>query len=125
MLIGIDDKTPFMFAPYFFDALPIHTFESVAPTPDSQPQKIMTPTGPTSIHQPRRQQHVSTPQWRELMVALNAKWVIENDKTEPEFQLTRAQASTPSSLVIPEISERYKALKSQPGSIVEISPESR
>lgn len=43
----------------------------------------------------------------------------------PEFQLTLSQASTPHSLYLPEISPRYKALKSQPGSLIEISPESR
>jgi NADH dehydrogenase [ubiquinone] 1 alpha subcomplex assembly factor 7 len=117
------DKTPFIFAHEFFDALPIHAFQSVAPSTGSQPQQIMTPTGPTELKQPAK--HSETPQWRELLVALNTKAVVENIKDEPEFQLTLAKASTPSSLVIPEISDRYKALKSQPGATVEISPESR
>lgn len=67
----------------------------------------------------------SGPQWRELMVALNSKSVLEDVKDEPEFQLSRAKISTPNSLLLPELSERYKALKSQPGSIIEVSPESR
>ena len=83
----------------------------------------MTPTGPQKLHQPPKP--ANTPQWRELMVTLNPKAVDENKEGEPEFQLTHAKASTPSSLVIPEISERYRALKSQPGSTIEISPESR
>ncbi|KAI9375334.1 DUF185-domain-containing protein [Aspergillus egyptiacus] len=120
-----EDKTPFIFAHEFFDALPIHAFESVPPAPENQPQEqeIMTPTGPQKLHQPLKA--ANTPQWRELMVTLNPKAVDENQKDEPEFKLTRAKASTPTSLVIPEISERYKALKSQPGSTIEISPESR
>lgn len=44
---------------------------------------------------------------------------------EPEFRLSLAKASTPSSLVLPEMSSRYKALKSTPGSTIEISPESQ
>lgn len=42
----------------------------------------------------------------------------------PEFQLTLAKASTPHSLYLPEIAKRYRALKSTPGSLIEISPES-
>lgn len=83
----------------------------------------MTPTGPTTVQQPPKPSN--TPQWRELMVTLNPKAVDENVEGEQEFQLTLAKASTPSSLVVPEISERYRALKSQPGSVIEISPESR
>ncbi|PKY05997.1 DUF185 domain protein [Aspergillus campestris IBT 28561] len=121
-----EDKTPFIFAHEFFDALPIHAFESVPPSPENQPQEpqqIMTPTGPQKLHTPLKA--ANTPQWRELMVTLNPKAVEEDLPGEAEFQLTRAPASTPSSLVIPEISERYKALKNQPGSTIEISPESR
>ncbi|KAJ5347102.1 hypothetical protein MYU51_019877 [Penicillium brevicompactum] len=122
-----EGKTPFIFAHEFFDALPIHAFESVPPAPENQqtyePRKIMTPTGPAELHNPPKA--ANTPQWRELMVTLNPKAVEENIEGEPEFQLTKAKASTPSSLVIPEISQRYRALKSQAGSTIEISPESR
>ncbi|KAL1998296.1 hypothetical protein VTN02DRAFT_6452 [Thermoascus thermophilus] len=59
------------------------------------------------------------------MVSLNPEAVVENKNDAPEFKLTLAKASTPSSLVLPEISERYRALKAQPGSTIEISPESR
>lgn len=121
-----EDKTPFIFAHEFFDALPIHAFESVPPSPENQPQEpqqIMTPTGPQKLHRPLKA--ANTPQWRELMVTLNPKAIEEDLPGEAEFQLTRAPASTPSSLVIPEISERYKAQKNQPGSTIEISPESR
>ncbi|KAL5366680.1 S-adenosyl-L-methionine-dependent methyltransferase [Aspergillus floccosus] len=118
------DKTPFIFAHEFFDALPIYAFESVPPSPENQPpDEIMTPTGPTKLHAPPKP--ANTPQWRELMVTLNPKAVDENQPDEPEFTLTRAKASTPSSLVIPEISARYRALKSQPGATIEVSPESR
>ncbi|QRD91769.1 S-adenosyl-L-methionine-dependent methyltransferase [Aspergillus flavus] len=122
-----EDKSPFIIAHEFFDALPIHAFESVPPSPENQPPQsqdtIMTPTGPTKLHKPLKP--ANTPQWRELMVTLNPKAIDENLPNEPEFKLTHAKASTPSSLVIPEISPRYRALKSQPGSTIEISPESR
>ncbi|EAW13853.1 class I SAM-dependent methyltransferase [Aspergillus clavatus NRRL 1] len=120
-----EGTTPFIFAHEFFDALPIHAFESVPPAPESQTEQseIMTPTGPAKLHQPMKP--ANTPQWREIMVTLNPEAVEENKEGEPEFKLTLAKASTPSSLVIPEISERYRKLKSQPGSTIEISPESR
>jgi NADH dehydrogenase [ubiquinone] 1 alpha subcomplex assembly factor 7 len=126
----LDDKTPFIFAHEFFDALPIHAFESVLPTPEpeqKQQQQIMTPTGPVELNPPPKA-NINTPsgpQWRELMVALNHKSVIEDAKDEPEFQLSRTKISTPNSVILPELSERYKALKAQPGSIIEVSPESR
>ena len=41
-----------------------------------------------------------------------------------EFQLTLSNSSTPHSLYLPEISPRYRALKSIPESLIEISPES-
>lgn len=120
-----DDKMPFIFAHEFFDALPIHAFESVAQAPDAQqsPSQIMTPTGPATVKQDAKLQSSSQPQWRELLVNLNPK--SQTSKDEPEFQLSRAKIATPTSVVLPEISERYKALKSKPGSIIEISPESR
>lgn len=115
-----EEKTPFIFAHEFFDALPIHAFQSVAPSPQ-QSQTVVTPTGPTTLHQPPS--HSSSPQWRELVVSPNPKSAEQNDK-EPEFALSQAKASTPSSLVIPEMSPRYKALKEKPGSTIEVSPES-
>ncbi|KAA8650499.1 uncharacterized protein ATNIH1004_003186 [Aspergillus tanneri] len=120
-----EDKMPFIFAHEFFDALPMHAFESIPPAPEDAPREreIMTPTGPVKLNEPLKPSN--TPQWRELMVTLNPKAVEENRPGEPEFTLTLAKASTPSSLVITEISERYRALKAQSGSTIEISPESR
>ena len=43
---------------------------------------------------------------------------------DPEFQLSVAKASTPNSLVLPTLSQRYKDLLSSPNSVIEISPES-
>jgi SAM-dependent MidA family methyltransferase len=123
-LLPRTDKTPFIFAHEFFDALPIYAFQSVAPLRASQPTtQLMTPTGPTTLHNSKKVSE--TPQWRELMVSLNPRSVVESRKDEPEFQLSVASAATPSCLLLPEISQRYKALKSHPGSIIEVSPESR
>lgn len=49
---------------------------------------------------------------------------MQGQNDPPEFQMTRSQASTPHSLYLPEISSRYRALKSTPGSLIEVSPES-
>lgn len=121
-----EEKTPFIFAHEFFDALPINAFESIPPAPENEApaeKEIMTPTGPTKVHKPLKT--ANTPQWRELMVTLNPKAIDENIPDEPEFNLTMAKASNPNSLVIPEISPRYRALKEKPGSTIEISTEAR
>ncbi|EEP77323.1 conserved hypothetical protein [Uncinocarpus reesii 1704] len=112
-----DTDVPFIIAHEFFDALPIHAFQSVASPPSDT---IVTPTGPTKLRQPLAS---SPTQWRELVVSVNpaAEAHAEN---RLEFRLSLAKSTTPAAMVMPEMSERYKALKSTRGSTIEISPES-
>ncbi|KAI5848035.1 DUF185 domain-containing protein [Tricharina praecox] len=89
-------RTPFILAHEFFDALPIHAFESTAQG------------------------------WRELLVSPappTAKPLVIGGAA-PEFALTRATQPTPHALLLPELSQRYRALKKSAGSIIEVSPES-
>lgn len=122
-------RTPFIFAHEFFDALPIHAFQSVAPNPNDSAQTLETPTGPLPLSRPSPQS--KTPQWRELVVMptappSNITSATSNSPSNPhlDFQLSIAKASTPPSLLLPTLSERYKALLPTPGSVIEISPES-
>ncbi|MCJ1431010.1 hypothetical protein MMC27_000360 [Xylographa pallens] len=119
-------KTPFIFAHEFFDALPIHAFQSVAPSP-LPPSTIQGLNGPVSLSKPTAAS--LTPQWRELVVTATASPSPTSTPTPtpqlPDFQLSLAKASTPNSLVLPETSPRYKALKPYPGSVIEICPEAR
>lgn len=94
-------KTPYILAHEFFDALPIHAFQA-------------TETG-----------------WREFMVANKEPSSIITTSSsgttkaaDDEFTLALAKARTPHSMMLPELSRRYKKLKHQPGSVIEISPES-
>ncbi|KAL8663415.1 MAG: hypothetical protein Q9202_003934 [Teloschistes flavicans] len=127
------NKTPFIFAHEFFDALPIHAFQSVPPSPSSSPQNtLQTPTGPILLNRPSPE--ASKPQWRELLVAPTPPSPITKittstasppqEKPKEDFQLTLAKASNPSSLLLPTRSPRYGALLPIPGSTIEISPES-
>lgn len=114
----------------FFDALPIHVFQSVAASPE--PDTIKTPTGEHKLA-PEATRKTSGPQWREMVVSpsppgsthasLGTPKSLQAANEPPEFQLTLSKASTPHSLYLPEISQRYRALKSQPGSLIEVSPE--
>ncbi|KAF7509193.1 hypothetical protein GJ744_008253 [Endocarpon pusillum] len=137
-------KMPFIIAHEFFDALPIHAFESQPPGSeteaktsslvDSAGQPLPTPTrGSTSTSFPSSPSSTPRPnnQWRELLVTPAPKpssasplsTQAEIDST-PEFQLALSKSSTRSSLLLPESSPRYQALRSQAGSSIEISPDS-
>jgi NADH dehydrogenase [ubiquinone] 1 alpha subcomplex assembly factor 7 len=117
----------------FFDALPIHAFQSVAPS-EVQPATITTPTGEHALNPEAVPKASKGPQWREMVVSptppgsthssLGTPKSQQLSNDPPEFQLTLSKASTPHSLYLPEISRRYQALKSQPGSLIEVSPES-
>ena len=111
-------KSPFIFAHEFFDALPIHAFQSIPPKPNDASPNLITPTGPLLLA--KKSQQSKQPQWRELVVTAAPSL----PKAQVDFQLSLAKASTPPSLLLPTLSERYKALLSQPNSTIEISPES-
>lgn len=122
------NTSPFIIAHEFFDALPIHVFESIPPAP--APTEIQTPTGPIT---PRTTSQSQQNQWRELLVSPTSPFATHKslntpkahlDEPVPDFQLTRAKASTPHSLYLPETSQRYKALKRVDHALIEISPES-
>ena len=127
--LSIDpSKMPFIFAHEFFDALPIHAFQSVPPNPNDTFQVLTTPTGSLPLAKPNPQS--KTPQWRELVVTptpppSNITTTSSSiPKPRPDFQLSLAKASTPSSLLFPNLSQRYRALLPASGSVIEVSPES-
>ncbi|KAK3679503.1 hypothetical protein LTR78_001064 [Recurvomyces mirabilis] len=127
------NKTPFIIAHEFFDALPIHVFQSVAPPPAPSPSAqngkdegmIQTPTGPIANPNPTPTARRLPPknQWRELVVSPIPPHRLKEQ--EPEFELTMAKSATPHSMYLPETSPRYQALKSTEGATIEISPESQ
>jgi NADH dehydrogenase [ubiquinone] 1 alpha subcomplex assembly factor 7 len=131
--ISAQDKTPFIVAHEFFDALPIHAFQSIPPS-DSAQETIQTPTGEHKLSPSSTARQLKGPQWREMVVSptppgathtdLHTPKPLQSSTPPPEFQLTLSKAATPHSLYLPEISPRYRALKALPGSLIEISPES-
>jgi NADH dehydrogenase [ubiquinone] 1 alpha subcomplex assembly factor 7 len=131
--VEVDSAMPFIIAHEFFDALPIHVFESVAPALNSeQPCTEHLDSAGQGV---RKSSASLKPQWRELLVSptpWKPSFITTQSEVEkssptkdapPDFQLTLAKASTPTSLVMTS-RPRYEDVKSQPGSRIEISPES-
>lgn len=113
-------RTPLIVAHEFFDALPIHIFQSVAPPPqEAGTDTIQTPTGRI----PSQQKQPQGNQWRELLVSPKPPHRLKD--SEPEFELSLSKTGTPHSMYLPETSPRYQSLKSTPDATIEISPESQ
>lgn len=123
-------KMPFIIAHEFFDALPIHAFESIAAAPEQPKTELLDKQGRPMV---RQNPASKVPQWRELLVSPTRPLLnlfapapeggIQQKQPDTDFNLTIAKASNANSLVIPERA-RYKALKQQPSSRIEVSPES-
>lgn len=119
-------KTPFIIAHEFFDALPIHAFQSTKPPPPLSPQQprgITTSTLPTPLPPLRAPRN----EWRELVVSPTPPPSIISPPKTPalEFQLTPSQKPTPHSRLLPSLSPRYAALLATDGATIEICPSAR
>lgn len=118
------DKTPFIIAHEFFDALPIHAFQSIRPRP------LQTPTGNITISSSpiaRSPSKLSSSEWRELVVSPSPPPSILNPPKvpNPEFQLTVSALPTPNSRLLPTLSPRYAALLPIPDATIEVCPAAR
>lgn len=132
-------KMPFIVAHEFFDALPIHIFESAQLKQTESPGT--TSGSKASAKENDAPQPKSTPvareksaatEWRELMVSPTPPGAThatlgtpksEQHQPIPEFQLIMSSIPTRHSRYIPESSPRYRALKPTVGSVIEVCPD--
>ena len=123
-----NSKSPFIVAHEFFDALPIHAFQST-PTP-RQSSTLTTSSNPASStvgSQSKLQQN----EWRELQVIPKAppspfsKTSEAESGSKAEFELSLSTRPTPYSQLLPNLSPRYKKLLSSSDATIEISESAR
>ena len=127
---------PFIVAHELFDALPIHIFESAPIEKKDSPSPSSTaPEASTRVESPAGAENQSKDgptEWRELMVSPTPPGAThatlgtpksEQHQPVPEFQLIMSSTTTRHSRYVPESSARYRALKSTPGSVIEVCPD--
>lgn len=131
---------PLIVAHEFFDALPIHIFESTPvketePSPSPSPDSSSDTTKDTPPSSQNQTKQKDSTEWRELMVSPtppnSTHLTLKTPKSEqesghapiPEFQLVMSAAPTRHSRYVPESSSRYRSLKGQVGAVVEVCPD--
>jgi NADH dehydrogenase [ubiquinone] 1 alpha subcomplex assembly factor 7 len=120
-----DGQSPFIIAHEFFDALPIHVFQS---TPsETQSSGLITSTTPTRTSSRTSKGN----KWRELLVTPTSPFSSASPpgskpagSSAPEFELVLSNHSTAVDQLLTSLSPRYSALLPTTGAVVEISPES-
>ena len=126
---------PFIVAHEFFDALPIHIFESAQVKQAEPPRAAPASEGSPKNNDPsvsKATQETSPTEWRELMVSPtppgSTHMTLGTPKSEqhqpiPEFQLIMSSTPTRHSRYVPESSPRYRALKPSIGAVIEVCPD--
>ena len=120
-----NDKSPFIIAHEFFDALPIHAFQlaSRPKTNTTRKSSITTSTGLAMVQ--------GALAWSELLVSPTAppspfdSTPKTNKEDRPEFELTLSPGSTPHSKLLPMLSPRWAKDRLGDGAVIEVSPEAR